>query len=583
MGKSGSNMGSCSTSFFNMRRTHNSDKRVVRESWSVLRRFLAYVVESKVFEVTMGLVMVAYAILVLLETDHRASPSGRVPHWLYITMLVMLCIYVVDVFVRLYVYRRKFFKNSWNIFDLTIIGIDVSTEILALFELQIGASVAVLRILRLARLMRFMHVVSFFQELYLMLRLMVSAMRAIGWGALLMVLMLTMWSVVAVEVINPLNRKIAEETDAYAECDRCSRAFESVLQSNLTFFQQIIAGDSWGETSIVLIEAYPWVSVLLVSVMMSINLGLMNLVITVIVERAHAARDENVQRQLEEKQKEFERARSNFLTLCETLDEDRSGTITLAELEAGFDNVPEFADTLKLMDLKREDMHVLFTCLDTDNSGAVSYDEFAEELHRMKMMDTHMVGIFTKAYVQQLCQMVKSQSREVDRLHENMRSRFDELHVMMHEVRQISKISLPPPDVSAAPGASDTSAPMMVREIQPSGSFDIVEERSSNASVCMPASLWRDSLLLQMTEVRVPRTVRNLPPDAAAMSNTFCSGQCPQVRLQQLHLEQQQQPQAHLSAAAAAAAAVAAASAERVGRAGEQRSFYALQVASERT
>ncbi len=33
----------------------------------------------------------------------------------------------------------------------------------------------------------------------------------------------------------------------YDDCERCSRAFESVAQSALTFTQQVIAGDAWGE------------------------------------------------------------------------------------------------------------------------------------------------------------------------------------------------------------------------------------------------------------------------------------------------------------------------------------------------
>lgn len=47
------------------------------------------------------------------------------------------------------------------------------------------------------------------------------------------------------EVLHPVNVRVAERGD-YEGCERCIRAYSSVLTSNLTFMQQILAGDSWG-------------------------------------------------------------------------------------------------------------------------------------------------------------------------------------------------------------------------------------------------------------------------------------------------------------------------------------------------
>lgn len=401
--------------------------RAAREKWGASRQRLAGVVESKAFEVAMGVFIVLYAVLVVIETDARAEGPEEVPFWLVNCMRAMLSIYFLDSALRLYVYRNAFFRNPWNTFDLAVVLADGLAEFLSAFGLSVGMSVSVLRVLRLGRLIRFFRMLSFFQELYTMFLLMMSALRAISWGALLMAMMLTIWSMVAVEFLHPLNQIIAETTDAYEGCDRCPRAFESVLQSNLTFFQQIIAGDGWGRVSVVMIEHFPGSAVLLISVIVSVNLGLMNLIITVIVDKAQTAREENVQEQVDEKNRLIKKARSQFVRVCELLDEDGSGSISFEELAEGFDAVPAFADAVQLMDFRRKDMRVLFNILDTDEDGFVSYDEFSHELTRMRLSGQPMVMEVTKAYVTEVRNMLIHQQHDLTQRLEALEQHIQEM------------------------------------------------------------------------------------------------------------------------------------------------------------
>eukprot|EP00972_Heterocapsa_arctica_P074283 10964219-Heterocapsa_arctica.AAC.1 len=61
------------------------------------------------------------------------------------------------------------------------------------------------------------------------------------------------------------------------------------MASNLTLFQQIVTGDSWGQVSIPVIEARPFFAIIIVGIVVTVSLGLMNLVLAVIVERAQDA------------------------------------------------------------------------------------------------------------------------------------------------------------------------------------------------------------------------------------------------------------------------------------------------------
>merc|ERR1719160_366301 len=124
----------------------------------------------------------------------------------------------------------------------------------------------------MARLLRSMRILLHFRELYIMAHGMVAAAKAIFWAAVMLVIWLTLWSIVTVELIHPLNKEISD-SGLYGDCDRCGRAFSSVPQSILTFIQQIIAGDSWGTLTVPIIEAHPWTSLIFFSLLVSVNFG----------------------------------------------------------------------------------------------------------------------------------------------------------------------------------------------------------------------------------------------------------------------------------------------------------------------
>jgi len=74
----------------------------------------------------------------------------------------------------------------------------------------------------------------------------------------------------------------------------------------------------------------------------------------------------------------------------------------LEELYRGFTDSDAFADTMAVMDLRREDLQIVFKILDEDGSGSVTYKEFIEQLHKMKSQDTQTMLIFIKGYVNEL-------------------------------------------------------------------------------------------------------------------------------------------------------------------------------------
>merc|ERR1712232_1178965 len=108
--------------------------------------------------------------------------------------------------------------------------------------------------------------------------------------------------------------------------------------------------------------------------------------------------------------------------LCKTLDTDNSGELSLDELKGGFETNQAFSDVLQVMDVKKEDMELIFGILDEDHSGNVTYREFVEQLYKMKSQDMQTMLVFIRGYIAELRQMLLSQK---DMLGTNVRKTLD--------------------------------------------------------------------------------------------------------------------------------------------------------------
>ncbi|CAE7741573.1 prodh, partial [Symbiodinium sp. CCMP2456] len=129
----------------------------------------------------------------------------------------------------------------------------------------------------------------------------------------------------------------------------------------LTLFQQIVAGDSWGLVSIPLIKEFPEMAIILFMIMMTVSLGVMNLILAVIVERASEARANDQERKLKKKEQDRAKNMVELAKLCASMDADGSGALSLEEMLAGYDDdVGEFRKLMQLMDIQRDDITSIF-------------------------------------------------------------------------------------------------------------------------------------------------------------------------------------------------------------------------------
>ncbi len=138
---------------------------------------LQRLVESRGFQNFILAVIVLNAVILGLETSKTVMAAvGPV---LKALDRIALVIFVIEIALKLIVYRHRFFKNAWNIFDFVIVGVTL---------VPAGDGVSVLRALRILRALRLVSMVP-------SMRLVVQAlMRAIpGMGSVIMLLSLVFY------------------------------------------------------------------------------------------------------------------------------------------------------------------------------------------------------------------------------------------------------------------------------------------------------------------------------------------------------------------------------------------------------
>jgi len=123
---------------------------------------------------------------------------------------------------------------------------------------------------------------------------------------------------------------------------------------------------------------------------------LLNLILAVIVDKAQEARNEDEAHTLKEKETQYQQVATQIAKLCEDLATDNDGLTQEEELLNGYEINSRFSSMLELMDIRREDLKALFSILDSDRSGSVSYTEFVDEMYRMKTQADHTLLAFIR-------------------------------------------------------------------------------------------------------------------------------------------------------------------------------------------
>ena len=105
-----------------------------------------------------------------------------------------------------------------------------------------------------------------------------SLPQALVWSFIFCFVIMTVWAMLMVEFIYPLILELSED-GTFGNCPQCTRATSSVMSANVLLFKTVIAGDSWGEIAVPVIEKFPWTAIVFMGSLLTLVFGVLNLIV----------------------------------------------------------------------------------------------------------------------------------------------------------------------------------------------------------------------------------------------------------------------------------------------------------------
>ncbi|QJB70828.1 ion transporter [Parasphingorhabdus halotolerans] len=227
-------------------------------------------IESSRFQNAIMVVIVLNAIIIGMET----SPGlmARYGEILVALDRIAIVIFIVEIALKLIVYRLSFFKNGWNIFDFVIVGAAL---------LPTGGSLSVLRALRILRALR---LISAMPKMRKVVQGLFAAIPSMGTVIVLLGLVFYIAAVMATKMFG----------------SEFPQWFGTIGASLYSLFQ-IMTLESWSMGIVrPIMEVYSWAWVFFVPFVLVTSFVVLNLFIAIIVNAMHEETDEEQAAQRDE-------------------------------------------------------------------------------------------------------------------------------------------------------------------------------------------------------------------------------------------------------------------------------------------
>eukprot|EP00931_Biecheleriopsis_adriatica_P060916 TRINITY_DN3659_c0_g1_i1.p1 TRINITY_DN3659_c0_g1~~TRINITY_DN3659_c0_g1_i1.p1 ORF type:complete len:650 (-),score=131.16 TRINITY_DN3659_c0_g1_i1:99-2048(-) len=339
------------------------------------------------FDAVVGLVIICNGVTIGMQTHYKVGvPLGctesckcdrpeavceLIPPWVETLEFIFLAVYIIELFLRIFVFGCGVFSSRWVQFDafLVLSAIVDTTLTQVQLDQEVLAQIMLVRMARLARLARAVRLIVQFQTLWQLVQGLMHSVSTLLWTFVMVMVLIFIFAVLGMELI------------------------KADLDLPLDHPYNVIAIDhfrSLADAIMILIQAFSWDSISAVyrplvkhrwglvfyfaAVLLILAVALMNLVTAIMVEGslAQGEEDKEIKKALAavKKKKQMQHLKLMFLEL----DDDGSGELSMEEIDAAppdvRDHLIEIAGT--------DDIATLFDMLDYDGGGTLGTDEFCE-------------------------------------------------------------------------------------------------------------------------------------------------------------------------------------------------------------
>jgi voltage-gated sodium channel len=218
--------------------------------YKIIEKFIA---SSGFQNFIIGLIIIN-GITMGLETSKTVM--GSYGDFLHMFDKFVITIFTIEIILRVYVHRVSFFKDSWSIFDFTIVAISL---------VPTSAGFEILRILRVLRLLRLITVVPQMKKIVMALVQVIPGMASIG---ALLSLLFYIFAIMA--------------TQLYGET--FPQWFGTLGETFYTLFQ-VMTLESWSMgIARPVMEVHPYAWIFFINFVLIATFIMINLIIAVVVD-----------------------------------------------------------------------------------------------------------------------------------------------------------------------------------------------------------------------------------------------------------------------------------------------------------
>jgi len=318
------------------------------------------------------------AFIIGLEQEMSTSEGGVADRLIwYMLELIFAGVFTVEIIARITTLRLKFLGDIWNICDVVVVAA-ACVDVLVLQPAKMGGKarlLTTLRTMRIIRLVRLVRMFKFFRELWLLVGGLVNSIKALAWICLILILLIYVCSVVTTTEIGQNDATYGNGPSYDGMVWPYKEYFGTVFKSMFTLFQ-VMTLDGWCDDVVRHIMFFqPILACFFMVFLVLTAFGLMNVVIGCIVENTLAAAtvaDEAIEKELSEKRR---KALDQLQVMLELSDSNRSGDISMQELQAASQSRVVQAQ-LAALDVRMSEVEQLFELLDYEKRGKVDLKKF---------------------------------------------------------------------------------------------------------------------------------------------------------------------------------------------------------------
>jgi len=399
---------------------------------------LIRIVSSNMFDIIFAIPIIIDFIVVWERTvcgpifGPREKCTEKTGYVLMYLAHVITALYVLEWILRILVYGIHLIWAEWlNCFDTVLVFL-CGAAMLWIYEplagdtgtVAVSSWVAVSRVLGTLRIYRFFRIFRRRGSMKPIWHLYQGLLRAGGtfiWSIVFFGYFTILFAMISVELLGRESQKALwedyeAENDAGWDPEMITQVNFKSLDSCIMTMVQIMTLDGWAKiVTTVGIVGGPFMEIFLLLFVFLCNIMLFNLVTASVINSAFEVsrldEAESAQVKSLERKKEIERLRLLF----ETLDVDKSGTLSEEEFSFVY-RLPQTANALRVLEMEYGELQELFSWLQIDNGdghGEVDIEEFAIGLYRLKGEAKSKDMLFCRKGVERILERLKRIESEV--------------------------------------------------------------------------------------------------------------------------------------------------------------------------